>query len=124
LTNTITRGDPLIKAGMLSRVTLPTGAVVRARLVPKDALVLGGRQPVVYIVGPDKSDPKKRVVRAVPVRLGVASGSMIQVSGEIRADQLVVVQGNERLRDGQAVIPRSVPAAKSSGSPRSTPSQR
>ena len=109
LRNTITRGDPLIKSGMLSRVTLPTGALTRALLVPKDALVLGGRGgPMVYLVVADPSDSKKQVARPVPVRLGVAIGSLIQVSGEIRAGQRVVVQGNERLRPGQAVRPKRV----------------
>ncbi|HAA50310.1 MAG TPA: efflux RND transporter periplasmic adaptor subunit [Planctomycetaceae bacterium] len=124
LSNTITEGRPLIKAGMLSRVTLPTGARTRALLVPKDALVLGGRSPVVYVVGADKADPKKQVVRLVPVRLGVASGSLIQVTGEIAAGQQVVVQGNERLRPGQSVSPRPAPAGPRSEPTKSAGSRR
>ena len=124
LSNTITEGVPLIKAGMLSRVTLPTGARLRALLVPKDALVLGGRSPVVYVVGTDKADSKKQVVRPVPVRLGVASGSLIQVTGEIAAGQKVVVQGNERLRPGQAVTPRSATVVPSPKPTKATGSQR
>ena len=116
LSNTITGDVPLIKAGMLARVMLPTGGRTQALLVPKDALVLGGPRPVVYVVGPDKKDPAVQVVQPVSVRLGVADGAMIQVVGEIRANQLVVVQGNERLRPGQAVIPRRVPSGKSSRS--------
>ncbi len=122
LRNTITRGDPLIKSGMLSRVTLPTGALTRALLVPKDALVLGGRGgPLVYLVVADPSDSKKQVARPVPVRLGVAIDSLIQVSGEIRAGQRVVVQGNERLRPGQAVLPKRVSARGASAPSKSAP---
>ena len=124
LTNTITRGDPLIKAGMLSRVTLPTGARTRALLVPKDALVLGGRQAVVYTVGADRKDPKKQVVRPVPVRLGVAVGKDIQVIGEIQAGQQVVVEGNERLRPGMEVIARPVPPVPDAKTSKPTESQR
>ena len=124
LTNTITRGDPLIKAGMLSRVTLPTGARTRALLVPKDALVLGGRQAVVYMVGADGKDPKKQVVRPVPVRLGVAVGKDIQIIGEIQAGQQVVVEGNERLRPGMEVIARPVPPVPDAKTSKPTESQR
>ena len=125
LTNTITKGVPLIKAGMLARVMLPTGGRTLAVLVPKDALVLGGGSgPVVYVVGPDKKDPKVLVVQPVSVRLGVADGALIQVSGDIRTNQLVVVQGNERLRPGQAVIPRKVPSGKTSRSTKSVKSTR
>ena len=65
---------------------------------------------MVYLVVADPSDSTKQVARPVPVRLGVATGSLIQVSGEIRSGQRVVVQGNERLRPGQAVLPKLVSA--------------
>jgi multidrug efflux pump subunit AcrA (membrane-fusion protein) len=48
--NTIDEKGPLIKAGMIARVTLPVGQPTEAQLVPKDAVVLGGTTPVVYIV--------------------------------------------------------------------------
>jgi len=124
LTNSITKGIPLLKAGMLSRVMLPTGGRTQALLVPKDALVLGGPTPVVYVVGQDKKDPKVQVVHAVSVRLGVASGALVQVIGEIQANQMVVVQGNERLRAGQAVSPRSVSQGKKSRSAKPTKSTK
>ena len=44
-------GDrPVIQAGMLAQVTLPLGNSERAIVVPKDALVLGGPKPVVWVV--------------------------------------------------------------------------
>jgi len=42
-------------------------------------------------------------VAPVPVQVGVADGGLIQVTGPIKTGQLVVVQGNERLRPGQEV---------------------
>jgi hypothetical protein len=39
----------------------------------------------------------------VPVNLGVADGSRIQVMGDLKEGQLVVVQGNERLFPGREV---------------------
>lgn len=101
--NEISDSVPLIKSGMLARVTLPTGAKQEALLVPKDALVLGGQTPIVYVVNTTDADGKSGQATPVPVELGVATGKQIQVTGALVAGQLVVVQGNERLRPGQPV---------------------
>jgi HlyD family secretion protein len=101
--NEMTDEGPLLKSGMYARVTLPTGKRQMALLVPKDALVLGGQQTMVYVVdgvGPEKKQGK---VRPVPVQLGVASGRLMQVYGPLQPGQLVVVRGNERLQPGQDV---------------------
>jgi RND family efflux transporter MFP subunit len=97
--NQITADQPLIKPGMYARVMLPTGEKQKATVVFKDALVLGGPQPVVYVVDA-APNAKQGKVHPVNVKLGVAEGNMIQVSGDLKAGQLVVVQGNERLRPG------------------------
>jgi RND family efflux transporter MFP subunit len=89
-------GTVLLKAGMFTRVTLPTGQKEHTLLVPKDALVLDGSRRVVFVVEGGK-------VQAVPVDLGVAKGGLIQVKGSLQQGQQVVVQGNERLRPGQEV---------------------
>jgi len=94
----------LLKAGMLARVTLAIGPRVQALLVPKDSLVLGGPQPVVMAVTTDETK-KQFTVRPVPVRLGIAQGSLIQVIGDLAAGQRVVVVGNERVRPGQPIVP-------------------
>jgi multidrug efflux pump subunit AcrA (membrane-fusion protein) len=64
--------------------------------VPKDALVLGGTGTAVYIVI-DQS------ARMVPVKTGAGHGPLIEVEGELKDGQKVVVRGNERLRPGQPV---------------------
>jgi len=101
--NEITEHGPLLKAGMYARVMLPTGARQTAMLVFKDALVLGGPQPVVFVVDGSSAAGGQGKVRSVPVQIGVAEGSMIQVSGTLQPGQLIVVQGNERLRPGDDV---------------------
>jgi HlyD family secretion protein len=114
--NQFTDEVPLLKAGMYARVNLPTGGKQTATLVSKDALVLGGRQPMVYIVTGASAEGESGKATPVPVQIGVAEGDLIQVMGEVQAGQLVVVQGNERLRPGQDVaIQRLVapPAAAS-----------
>ncbi len=96
-------GGPLLKPGMFARVTLPVGKIAKARMVPKDAIVLGGDTPVVFCVDVDKNNPRQGKVRRVEVQLGVASEDMIQVAGALSAGEQVVIEGNERLRPGQVV---------------------
>ena len=100
--NVIGEGGPMIKPGMLARVTLPTGPETNALLAPKDALVLGGPQPQVWAIAPagvrdGKGGERIGEARRVSVRLGVAEGDAIQVIGDLNAEDLVVVRGNERI---------------------------
>lgn len=109
--NELVDGQPLLKAGMYARVSLPTGRRETARLVPKDALVLGGPQTMVFVVE-TAGDGKQGKARPVPVELGAAIGGLMQVRGPLSAGQLVVVQGNERLppMESDVIVQRVVPA--------------
>ena len=104
LQNRVADGRPILMAGMLARAILPTGQRSRRPLVPKDALVLQGSRREVYVVETTGEQPHCGRVQAVPVSLGISDGSLIQVDAPLRAGQLVVVLGNERLRDGQEVV--------------------
>lgn len=94
----------LLKSGMFTRVQFSVGRKTPAILVPKDAVVLGGRTPQVYVVRTEGGDAIKGKVDAVDVTLGVSSGMWIQVKGDVSKGNWIVVQGNERLRPGQEVI--------------------
>ncbi len=99
--NIVDERGPLLKAGMFARVTLPVGEAKSLPLVPKDAISIGGRTPVVYVV--DNAGGKS-AVRPVPVTLGVAQGQWVSVgASELKPGDIVVVEGNERLRPGQEV---------------------
>jgi HlyD family secretion protein len=102
--NEIGRDGPLLKSGMLARAALPVGEQVMATLVPKDAIVLGGAQPMVVIVNGAAAPGETGTPVSIPVQLGVAQHDWIQVTGGVKAGQLVIVQGNERIRPGQTVI--------------------
>ena len=104
LQNQFSEHGPLVKPGMLTRVTLPTGPKQNALIVPKDALVLGGPKTIVYVVDPQPDKPTIGKVRPVPVELGVASDSLIQVIGPLEPGNVVVIEGNERLRPGMEVL--------------------
>jgi RND family efflux transporter MFP subunit len=102
--NEITSDGPLLKAGMYARAALPVGEQVLAVLVPKDAIVLGGAQPMVVVINGATAAGETGTPAPTPVQLGVAYQDWIQVTGGLKPGQLVVAQGNERIRPGQNVI--------------------
>ncbi len=93
---------PVVQAGMFAVARLPLGARHAARLVPKDALVLQAGTSVVFVVQPN-GDGNGSKVAAVAVKPGAAHEGLVEVDGNIKPGQLVVVRGNERLADGQTV---------------------
>ena len=88
--------DNHIKGGMLCRVSLAIGEPNSVLAVPKDAVVNVGQGHLVYVV-------QGGVAKPLPVQLGNASDSMIEIKGAIKSGMQVVTRGNERLRPGQPV---------------------
>ncbi|MEX2185381.1 MAG: efflux RND transporter periplasmic adaptor subunit [Pirellulales bacterium] len=106
-------GQPMLKAGMFARLTLPVESSPDAVVVPKDAIVLGGEKPMVYVVAVASAAGREMVgqmgdATPVPVELGLATGSSYEVRGDIKPGQWVVVKGNERIRPGQKAMIKSV----------------
>jgi len=62
--------------------------------VPRDALVLRRQGSHVFVI-------RNGIAHKVDVTTGLAQGSLIAVFGEISPGDLVVIRGNERLRDQQ-----------------------
>jgi multidrug efflux pump subunit AcrA (membrane-fusion protein) len=119
---TLPDGQPLLRAGMFARVILPVERKPSVLMVPKDALVLGGAEPVIFLADPDPQDPNKLRARSVAVKAGIATGGLIEISGGgLRAGQQVVVEGNERLMPGGEV---RVGAAPPSSAAQKTPAQK
>lgn len=108
-------GTPLLKPGMFAKVELPVDQKSHVLLVPKDSLVLGNPQPLVFVVTPDEKS-KKTTVRPVSVQLGIAVNSWIEVRGDLKAKDKVVVEGNERLRGGVEI--EISPPSKKSATPK------
>lgn len=110
----------LLKSGMFARVTLPVGDRQPALLVPKDAVVLGGRTPVVYAVAPmpggqgppgggppagaSQGPAPDGMARQVPVTLGASVDDWVEVRGPLGLEDRVVTIGNERLFPGRPLI--------------------
>ncbi len=89
LTGDLLPGEPI---KLLVPETLPQPVIA----VPRDALVLRRQGAHVFIIKDGKAHKTN-------VTTGIAQGAMIAVEGDIKAQDHVVVRGNERLRDLEAV---------------------
>lgn len=87
--------------GQPVRIALPTAIAKEVLAVPRDALVLRRDGAAVFRVDADNKAER------IPVQLGVASGSLMEIvgnkAGGIKVGDLVVTRGGERLRPGQKV---------------------
>ena len=86
--------------GMLVKVQVNVGEVQQRLMVQKDALVLNNNGKYLMVIDRGAEPP---TVRSVPVQLGAAVEDRVEVIGDIRDQDWVVVEGNERLRTGNPV---------------------
>lgn len=94
----------LLKPGMYARVQLVLEVRRGVLLVPLEALVGGEGQPAVLVV-------RSGTVTTVPVELGPTDGPRVQVVKGLGAEDQIIVQGKDLVREGQTV--RAVPAKAS-----------
>ena len=85
-----------IMPGMSAQVHFPTGEPYEALLIHKDAFSGNGEQDHVFVIRDGKAE-------LVSVKKGRAYGSLVVTEGSLSAGEMVVVEGNERLRPGQEV---------------------
>jgi len=106
LNNTMREGEYLLKDGMQARASI-SGDPRSAMLIPKDALILGGPEPVVMVARQTDSQPP--VAFRVEVQAGASQGHLIEVRGALQPGQWVIVDGNERVQAGQVlnIVPDS-----------------
>jgi membrane fusion protein (multidrug efflux system) len=90
----------MLKPGMLARANLEIGRGQPVLMAPKDALVLNQGKASLYLI--DRRDGKV-IARQTAVQTGNPSGNWIEIIGDVAENVEVVVQGNERLRDGEEV---------------------
>jgi len=84
--------------GMSARVILPTAPSRQTLIVPRDALISKSGQNVVFAAVNAKA-------KMIPVQVSGYSGLDAGVEAQgLTAGMLVVIEGNERLRDEQAVV--------------------
>ncbi len=105
-------GPAEVVVGDIVRLKVPVGAQANGLFVRRDAMVLRGDGIYLYRIS-----GKSRVQR-VGVRLGVANGEWISVTGGgLQINDQAVVRGAETLRDGQEVqlLSDQVPQVTTSG---------
>ncbi|MEQ8179326.1 MAG: efflux RND transporter periplasmic adaptor subunit [Amphiplicatus sp.] len=83
--------------GSAVRVALPMSAARDVVAADRDAIVLRANRVSVFVIGDDMK------ARQVDVELGAADGDLMELVGEIKVGDRLVIRGGERLRDGQAV---------------------
>ena len=84
--------------GMSARVILPTAKSRQTLIIPRDAIIAKFGQDVVFAVLDSKA-------RMMPVHVIGYNGLNAGIeSAELKAGMLVVVEGNERLRNEQVVV--------------------
>ncbi len=87
-----------LKEGMEARVFLPTGRKQETLTVPRDAVLSMFGMTVIFTVIDSKA-------KMIPVKVAGYKGLKAGISADGLSEGMkVVVKGNERLRDGQAVI--------------------
>lgn len=99
---TIENGDGRLASGMLARVSLNVQEEgEKSVLVPRDAIVPMHPKPLVYKI--ERRDGET-FAAMVEVDLGRFFGDAVEVFGDLRGGDQVVIRGNERLRPGQKVV--------------------
>jgi membrane fusion protein (multidrug efflux system) len=96
----------LLRPGQFGRVTAQIDELQNAVLVPQRAVNDLQGKSLVDVVGGDG------VVHIRPVQVGIQVGEDVVVTSGLTGDEQVVVEGNEKLRDGSKVAaqPASAPA--------------
>jgi len=87
----------LLRPGMFARVSLILRRVQDAVMVPTDAIVRRDGRTVLYVVGEDGAAHERAV------QTGIEKGPKTQIVGDVRPGELVVVAGQDLLRDRVAI---------------------
>jgi membrane fusion protein, multidrug efflux system len=95
--------DGLLTAGGVVGVTVERGAPRLALTVPQAAVLLDQAGRYVLIVDADKKVEQRRVT------LGVEQGRNVVVTDGLRAGELVIVEGIQKVRAGQVVTANVLP---------------
>ena len=93
--------DHIIKSSMSAKVSFLLGETKETKMVLKDSIINNGGNKIIYVV-------RENVAQPVPVLTGLAHENFVEVQGEFKVGEQVVVRGNERLRPMQPVEVTSV----------------
>jgi RND family efflux transporter MFP subunit len=92
----IANEDHLLNPGMFAEITMVTETHRDAVVVPWESVIQLENEVYVYVLNTDTA-------RKVPVRLGLISGGIAEIFGELKPGQLVVKDGKYSLHEGKKV---------------------
>jgi RND family efflux transporter MFP subunit len=94
----------LLRSGMFVDVALYLETAAGVIAVPEASIVRKGEQTFVFtVVPPDPPLPGQGLASRVAVKTGLAAGGFVEISAGLRGGELVVLEGNAFLDDGQHV---------------------
>ena len=96
---TIENRQRLLRPGMYVNAEIITGSRKDVMVVPRTAIVLRNDNTVVFRIDEGNSQH----VSMVAVETGITSNNMIEISGMISTEDILVLRGNSFLEDGQQV---------------------
>ena len=88
-----------LRPGMFVQATVATDERTDTVTIARDAVVVTGGENRVYVLGSDNK------VQLRAVKLGIVSGSVVEVLDGVKAGEKVVVTATDDLRDGLVVNP-------------------
>ncbi|MGE5604437.1 MAG: efflux RND transporter periplasmic adaptor subunit, partial [Bacteroidota bacterium] len=97
LTVSLANDDHSLIPGMFGTVTVIIGGKDFALVTPQEAVLVQNGQAGVFVVGPEN------VVRFQPVKTGLAAEGRVEIVSGLQIGDMVVVVGQNRLRNGQKV---------------------
>jgi membrane fusion protein (multidrug efflux system) len=93
--------------GMFTRIRIVLETVDNAVLIPDKAIILNTKnEPTAFVIIEEKADLSgvaQAKAEARKLKLGLEKNLMVQVLEGIQPGEMVVVEGNEKLKDGAAV---------------------
>ncbi len=79
------------------RVRVPISSRENQLLIPRDALILRGKDAFVFVVDNEGNALRRKV------QVGTGNGGEVSVQGALEVGERVIIRGAERLQDGQKV---------------------
>ena len=108
---TFANQDGLLTDGQTVRVVLEEEKPQTMIAVPQQAVALDQTGPYLFVVD------DKNVVQLRRIKTGVARDGLLSVSEGLKAGEKVIVQGQQRVREGMTVAPSAMPSPTTAKKP-------
>ncbi|WP_281556164.1 efflux RND transporter periplasmic adaptor subunit [Thalassomonas sp. RHCl1] len=83
--------------GLDIKVAIAYGESKAVLAVPRDALVLRREGASIFRIN------RENQAEQIPIEVGIGAGNLVQVTGDVKEGDNIVIRGAERLKPGQAV---------------------